>query len=107
MGKRQLRSLGDLQALGREVRESGVQSLKTNILLLNDDKPEVYMPGFGRSAGAPELNAEPWLINMIVNQMEAFRKGAGPEIGLKLDLNFNFKTHLSQGKVINRFFYIY
>jgi len=39
-----------------------------------------------------ELNGEPWLIDVITRQMEAFREGAGPEIGLKLDLNFNFKT---------------
>ena len=50
------------------------------------------MPGFGRSNGAPELNAEPWLVDLIVKQMEAFKNGAGPDIGLKLDLNFNFKT---------------
>jgi galactonate dehydratase len=92
MGKPQPRSLDDIRALGREVRDSGVGSLKTNIFLFDGEEPEVYMPGFGRSNGAPELNGEPWLIDQITRQMEAFREGAGPDVGLKLDLNFNFKT---------------
>jgi galactonate dehydratase len=92
MGKPQPRSLDDIRALGAEVKASGVNSLKTNIFLFDGDEPEVYMPGFGRSQGAPELNGEAWLIDLIVKQMEAFREGAGPDIGLKLDLNFNFKT---------------
>ena len=31
-------------------------------------------------------------IDHFVAQMSAFRKGAGPHVGLHLDLNFNFKT---------------
>ena len=92
MGRPQPRSLDDIRALGAEVKESGIKSLKTNIFLFDGDEPEVYMPGFGRSGGAPELNGEPWLIDLIKSQMEAFREGAGPTMGLKLDLNFNFKT---------------
>lgn len=92
MGKPQPRSLDDIRALGAEVKASGVNSLKTNIFLFDGDEPEVYMPGFGRSQGSPELNGEAWLIDLIVKQMEAFRDGAGPDIGLKLDLNFNFKV---------------
>ena len=92
MGKPQPRSLGDIRALGAEVKASGVNSLKTNIFLFDGEEPEVYMPGFGRSQGAPELNGEAWLVDLIVQQMEAFRDGAGPDIGLKLDLNFNFKV---------------
>jgi galactonate dehydratase len=92
MGKPQPRSLDDIRALGAEVKASGVNSLKTNIFLFDGEEPEVYMPGFGRSQGAPELNGEAWLVNLIVQQMEAFRDGAGPDVGLKLDLNFNFKV---------------
>ena len=92
MGAKQPRTLDDIRDLGREVRDSGVGSLKTNILLLDREEPEVYMPGFGRGGYGPELNGEPWLIEWIARQMEAFREGAGPDIGLKLDLNFNFRT---------------
>ena len=92
MGVPQPRSLDDIRALGREVRDSGVGSLKTNIFLFGDGEPQVYMPGFGRTTGGPELNAEPWLVDTICRQMQAFRDGAGPDIGLKLDLNFNFRT---------------
>jgi galactonate dehydratase len=92
MDRPQPRSLDDIRALGAEVKASGVNSLKTNIFLFDGDEPEVYMPGFGRSLGAPDLNGEAWLIDLIVRQMEAFRDGAGPDISLKLDLNFNFRV---------------
>ena len=92
MGVPQPRSLDDIRALGHEVRDSGIGSLKTNIFLFGSGEPQVYMPGFGRTAGGPELNAEPWLVETIRAQMQAFRDGAGPDVGLKLDLNFNFRT---------------
>jgi galactonate dehydratase len=51
MGKRQVTSLDDLVALGRQVRERGFKALKTNIFLF-DRAPRLYMPGFAR---APRL----------------------------------------------------
>lgn len=92
MNRPQPGSLEDIRKIGQEVKASGLQSLKTNIFIFDSDKPEVYMPGFGRSKGGPELNCDARLINLIVNQMEAFQEGAGSDISLKLDLNFNFKT---------------
>jgi L-alanine-DL-glutamate epimerase-like enolase superfamily enzyme len=44
-----------------------------------------------RGAGAFELNVTKELIDMAVRQLEALRHGAGPEVGLMMDLNFNFK----------------
>ena len=32
------------------------------------------------------------MINAITAQIEAFREGAGPDVDILLDLNFNFKT---------------
>jgi len=91
IGRPQVRSLDDLVSLGREVRERGFKALKTNILIF-DDEPNVYMPGFTSTLGWPELNVDKKLIEGLRAQLLALREGAGPDIGIHLDLNFNFKT---------------
>jgi len=91
IGRPQVRSLDDLVSLGREVRERGFKALKTNILIF-DDEPNVYMPGFTSTPGWPELNMDKKLIEGLRAQLLALREGAGPDIGIHLDLNFNFKT---------------
>ena len=55
------------------------------------DKPYIHMPGFNGS-GWPESNIDARLVEGLVAEMTAFRQGAGPRVGLHLDLNFNFKT---------------
>jgi L-alanine-DL-glutamate epimerase-like enolase superfamily enzyme len=92
MGTAPLRSLDDVRALGREVRERGFTALKTNIFRFDQDPPLMYQPGFASNAGWPELNVDQGLLRLIADQMAAFREGAGAEIDLLLDLNFNFKT---------------
>ncbi|MDP6351769.1 MAG: mandelate racemase/muconate lactonizing enzyme family protein [Alphaproteobacteria bacterium] len=92
MGKPPLRTLDDVVALGREAKQSGFAALKTNIFLLDVDPPVLYMPGFGNGPGAPALNAEKRVIDALDQQLAAFRQGAGPDVALILDLNFNFKT---------------
>ena len=91
MNRPRLESLSDVAALGKEVRERGFKALKTNIFLF-DGEPRLHMPGFARTPGWPELNADKTVIDALRNQLQAFREGAGPDIGILLDLNFNFKT---------------
>ena len=91
IGRPQVRSLEDLVSLGREVRERGFKALKTNILIF-DDEPNVYSPGFTSTPGWPELNVDQKLIEGLQAQLLALREGAGRDIGIHLDLNFNFKT---------------
>jgi L-alanine-DL-glutamate epimerase-like enolase superfamily enzyme len=91
MQRPRFESLDDVTALGREVRERGFKALKTNIFLF-DPVPRLHMPGFTRSPGWPALNADKSVIDALRNQLQAFRDGAGPEVGILLDLNFNFKT---------------
>ena len=91
IGRPQVRSLEDLVSLGREVRERGFKALKTNILIF-DDEPNVYSPGFTSTPGWPELNVDQKLIEGLQAQLLALREGAGLDIGIHLDLNFNFKT---------------
>lgn len=91
VGKPEIRSLDDVAAAGREVRERGFTALKTNPFRF-DGGARVEMPGFGRGAGWPELNWDPVQLDALAAQMAAFREGAGPGVDLMLDLNFNFKS---------------
>jgi L-alanine-DL-glutamate epimerase-like enolase superfamily enzyme len=90
MQREPLKNLADVQALGKEVAAQGFRGLKTNIFLF-DEQPELHMPGFGKSAGWPELNATTKVIDALRAQLGAFRDGAGSNVGIHLDLNFNFK----------------
>ena len=92
LGAARLRSLDDVVALGREVADKGFTALKTNIFLFDGDEPELYMAGFTGERGGPELNPSRRLIGAIVDQIAAFREGAGEGVDILLDLNFNFKT---------------
>ena len=87
-----VRSLDDITRLGERVRERGFTALKTNIFLFDGAQPEMYMPGFGRSPGGPELNPSLAVEEALDRQLTAFRKGTGNDVEFLLDLNFNFKT---------------
>ena len=91
MDRPHLASLDDLATLGAEVRERGFRALKTDILLFDEDPPR-HFPGFARGPGWPELNADKKLVDALRAQLGALREGAGPDTGILLDLNFNFKT---------------
>ena len=87
-----IESLDDVVALGREVRERGFRALKTNIFLFEDNGPRLHMPGCTATPGWPELNADGNVISALRDQLGALREGTGPDVGIHLDLNFNFKT---------------
>jgi L-alanine-DL-glutamate epimerase-like enolase superfamily enzyme len=106
MGVTPVRSLDDLARLGGEVARRGFRALKTNIFLFDAGEPRLYMPGFARSsAGHPELNADRHILGAIANELHALREGAGPDMALHLDLNFNFKTegYLKAARVVEPF----
>lgn len=83
--------LGGVRALGEEVRDSGFTALKTNIFTDWDGALRSWAPGFGRPWN-PELNAEPTVLRGIHDTLAAFRDGAGGDMDILLDLNFNFRT---------------
>jgi galactonate dehydratase len=86
-----IRSLADVERAGAEVAARGFKGLKTNIMRFDTDPPTIHMPGFN-APGWPECNIDKPLIDALRAELTAFRKGAGPGVGLHLDLNFNFKT---------------
>ncbi|MDQ3810515.1 MAG: mandelate racemase/muconate lactonizing enzyme family protein [Chloroflexota bacterium] len=88
----QVRTLDDIVALGREVVARGYSALKTNIVLFDGPAPRGHIPGFARGDSFPELNAERPVLNAIRDQLAAFREGAGVDMDILVDLNFNFRT---------------
>lgn len=92
MGVPELRSYDDLAEHAVEVRNRGFRALKTNILPLADGRLWSYTPGFGRTVGWPELNWDNRLLRGVVEQLSVIRDAVGPEMGIHLDINFNFKT---------------
>jgi galactonate dehydratase len=83
--------LDGVKAMGAEVREKGFRALKTNIFLPEDGVLKGWRPGFGVPF-YPELNVDRAVLRGLRAHLEAFREGAGPEIDILLDLNFNAKT---------------
>ncbi len=92
IGQPAVRNLDDVKRAGRMVADAGYRALKTNRLLLDPKRLHGGTPLVARGAGATELNIEPWMVRDTVAQMEALRDGAGPDVALMLDLNFNYKT---------------
>jgi galactonate dehydratase len=89
----QITDLDGVKALGREVREKGFTALKTNIFLYDEDGKNVsgWRPGFGVPF-SPELNVERDVLRNLVMHLEALHDGAGSNVDILLDLNFNAKT---------------
>lgn len=92
MGVPPLNGYDDLARHAREVRERGFRALKTNILLSDGRTLTSFNPGFGRTAGWPELNWDNCVRDAAARQLAVIREAIGPEMGLMLDINFHFKT---------------
>jgi L-alanine-DL-glutamate epimerase-like enolase superfamily enzyme len=92
LGVPELRSYDDLARHAVEVRDRGFRALKTNILPMADGRLSSYVPGFGRSVGWPELNWDNRLVRGVAEQLRVVREAVGPDMGIHLDINFNFKT---------------
>ena len=99
-----LRSMEDIADLGREVVNRGFTALKTNIVFPGDPA-SLYWSGFDSGAGTTDQVASPELLRHIETLLGTYRDTIGPDIGLCLDLNFNFKTEscLRIAKVVEQF----
>ncbi|GAB1575574.1 mandelate racemase/muconate lactonizing enzyme family protein [Bordetella petrii] len=83
--------LDGVKAMGAEARERGFTALKTNLFLFDDGPAHAWRPGFA-APFHPELNVERRLVRNLRDNLEALRDGAGPDMDILLDLNFNAKT---------------
>src|SRR5467141_5259719 len=83
--------LDGVKAIGREVREKSFTAMKTNIFVYADGKPQGWRPGFG-APFEPEINVDRTVLRNLCMHLEAIRDGAGPDVDILLDLNFNAKT---------------
>ena len=92
LGLPRMHSYEDLARLGEEVRQRGFRGLKTNVMLSDGKTLTAYRPGFGHNKGFPELNWDRDIVKAAADTVGAFRDGAGPSMGIMMDLNFNYKT---------------
>ena len=83
-----IEDLDGVKAIGCEVREKKFTALKTNIFSYDDGKPTGWRPGFG-SPYAPEINVDRKILRDLRMHLEAIRDGAGPDVDILLDCNFN------------------
>lgn len=81
----------DLSKLAENVRAKGFWALKTNIVLPGDGGFVGFQPTRAQGAGYPELNISPEILSATIRQMQAIKDGAGPGVGLMLDVNFFFR----------------
>ena len=80
--------LSGIRDLGKEVRDRGFTALKTNTLVSHDGELRGWVPGFGRPF-QPDLNVDRSVLRDLRALLDAFRDGAGPDVEILLDLNFN------------------
>lgn len=83
--------LDGVKKAGEDARKLGVPGMKTNLFIHGDGKLRQYMAGFG-APYAPSLNIDKALIRSVRAHLEALRDGAGPDVQLLIDLNFNART---------------
>ena len=89
LGTPPLRNLDDIRRLGEEAARRGFTALKTNPLFFDGDRPRMAPAGFQPGTPVLERNIDNRLISAIADQLAAFRDGAGPGMGLMIDLNFS------------------
>ncbi|MDH3752809.1 MAG: mandelate racemase/muconate lactonizing enzyme family protein [Acidimicrobiia bacterium] len=87
----QVTDLAGIRALGEEVRDRGFSALKTNTLIDDGGGLRGWIPGFGRPF-RPDLNVDRAVLRDLRALLEAFRDGAGTDVDIMVDLNFNART---------------
>jgi L-alanine-DL-glutamate epimerase-like enolase superfamily enzyme len=84
-----LRGLDDVKRLGAEAVRRGFKALKTNPLLFDAERAQMAPAGFQPSTPVHDRHPDHRLVTAISDQLAALREGAGPQMGLLLDLNFS------------------
>ena len=86
-----IRTYDDITALGKEVVAKGFTALKTNIVIPGE-RARVYSPGFDPSGENGDGVVTVQTLQQIDTLIGTFREAVGPDVGIALDLNYNFKT---------------
>ena len=93
VGKPAVRAYEDLDSLCEEIRSSGCSVVKTNVCLpASDGGLFVYMPGFAKTPGGPELNAAPGISRDLRAWVDAFSERLDGKARVAVDLNYNFRA---------------
>lgn len=91
LGVSPLTDFDQLHDAAAEATSRGFRALKTNIMMLQEGRLENYRAGFGSTPGYPQLNPVPEVFRVLDRQLEVMRAGAGPDMEIMLDANFNFR----------------
>jgi galactonate dehydratase len=83
--------LAGTKAVAAEAREKHFTALKTNLFIYENGSVRGWHPGFAFPF-VPELTVDRTVKRNLRAHLEALRDGAGPNIEILLDLNFNAKT---------------
>ncbi|HLQ92585.1 MAG TPA: mandelate racemase/muconate lactonizing enzyme family protein [Xanthobacteraceae bacterium] len=87
-----VRTVDDLIGAAREARDNGYKAIKTNLLVFDQNGGRQYTPGSSRGEGHPELNLPEDKLDALLAQLSALREGAGPDVRIAVDVNFNYKA---------------
>lgn len=92
LNTRPIETLDDFAELGREAVSREFTAAKLNPVLFHDGGPPILInPGFD-PGGDLSGRLEQGIVSAIEAQLGAFRRGAGPEVSILLDVNFAFKA---------------
>jgi len=87
-----LTNLDDVVALGQQVRSMGYKALKTNVILFENTGPRVHSPAlFPTHTHWPDRLADAAMLDAVSQHIGALRQGAGHDMAIMIDLNFNFR----------------
>jgi L-alanine-DL-glutamate epimerase-like enolase superfamily enzyme len=95
IGAPPLRTMDDISRLGEEVVRRGFRALKTNIVYPGEPA-RVHFAGFGGGPGTTDQTVTTEMVSHIATLLGTFRRAVGPDVGLALDLNFNFKPEAAR-----------
>jgi L-alanine-DL-glutamate epimerase-like enolase superfamily enzyme len=85
------KTLDDLSRLAADAATSGLPAIKTTALRPVEGGFSNYRPTTGESSGYPALRLDAEVAEGIANVLAALKAGAGPHMGVALDINFFFK----------------
>lgn len=92
LGLPPVRSLDDFVAIGAEAAQAGFPVLKTNPVFFDGGRPQFFNGGFRIEPGFLDRSITDARIEAVVDQLLALRQGAGPGMGLMLDVSFSQRT---------------